>query len=108
LIPTFSNRAPSGPFGVDRRQGDAGDGRWQGERQVDQGVDQAAEGKAVAHQHPGDQQAHRRVHRRRRRGDQEADPQGGQDAFVGQRRPDVVDAILPRANGERGERDEDD
>ena len=38
---------------IEGRQGDAGHGGRQGERQVDQGVDEALAGELVAHQHPG-------------------------------------------------------
>ena len=44
---------------------DAGDRRRQRERQVDQRVDEPLPGKAVAHQHPRDEQAEDRVDRRR-------------------------------------------
>ena len=43
--------------GPDRGQRDAGDRGRQRERQVDQRVDQPLAGEAVAHQHPGDDQA---------------------------------------------------
>ena len=42
---------------VERGQRDAGDRGRQRERQVDHGVDDAAAGKAVAHQHPGDDES---------------------------------------------------
>ena len=42
---------------VERGQRDAGDGRRQREGQVDHRVDDAPAGKAVAHQHPGDEHA---------------------------------------------------
>jgi hypothetical protein len=43
-----------------RRQRDAGHGRGQRERQVDQRIDDALARKLVAHQHPGHQQAEHR------------------------------------------------
>ena len=42
---------------VERGERDAGDRGRQREGQVDQGVDELRPGKAVAHQHPGDEQA---------------------------------------------------
>ena len=42
---------------VDRGQRDAGDRGRQRERQIDEGVEQLPAGEAVAHQHPGDDQA---------------------------------------------------
>ena len=45
---------------IERGQRDAGDRGRQREGQVDDGVEQAPAGKAVAHQHPGDERGRRR------------------------------------------------
>ncbi len=52
---------PIQPFGgIERGEGDAGDGGRQREGQVDRGVEQPPAGEVVAHQHPGDDQRRRR------------------------------------------------
>jgi hypothetical protein len=57
----FQNAADPAVAGVQRGERDAGHRRRQGERQVDDGVEQAPAGKAVAHQHPGHQRAEEQV-----------------------------------------------
>ena len=53
-MPSVSRIAPNQPFGAKSvGERDAGDGGRQREGQVDERVEQAAAGKAVAHQHPG-------------------------------------------------------
>ena len=47
---------------IQRGQRDAGDRRRQRERQIDQGIDDAASRELVADQHPGDEKAEDRVH----------------------------------------------
>ena len=55
-------RFPQPAFGgKEGGKGNAGDGGRQGEGQIDQGVDEDAAGEAVAGQHPGEQQAKKRV-----------------------------------------------
>ena len=50
---------------IDRRHGDAGHGRRQRKGQIDCGIDDAAAGKAIAHQHPGQQQPEHGIDERR-------------------------------------------
>ena len=65
LMPSGSSGCPIQPFSrVERGQRDAGDRGRQRERQIDQRVDEPLAGKAVAHQHPGDEQAEDRVDQR--------------------------------------------
>ncbi len=68
LMPSGASSWPIQPLrGVERGQRDAGDRGRQGERQIDQRVDEPLAGKRVAHQHPGDEQAEDGVDQRRRR-----------------------------------------
>jgi hypothetical protein len=62
---------------VQRRQRDAGDSGGQGERQVDERIDEAPAGKLVAHQHPADEQAEDGVDRRRQERGAEGEPVRG-------------------------------
>src|SRR3546814_9972713 len=49
---------------IQRRQRDTGDRRRQRERQIDQRVEEALAGEAIAREHPGDQRAEHRVDQR--------------------------------------------
>ena len=66
LMPSGSSSEPNQPLaGEQSGQRDAGHGSRQRERQVDQRIGQPAAGKAIAHQHPRDEEAEHRVDRGR-------------------------------------------
>ncbi len=75
-------------LGVERGEGDAGDGGRQGERQVDERVDEPLAGEAVAHEHPRHHEAEHRVDERGGERRAERQPVGGEDARRGDRGPE--------------------
>ncbi len=106
--PVVEDRAERAVGRVERRQRDARDGGGERERQVDGGVEPAAAGEAVAHQHPGHEHAEEGVDDG---GDQrraEGKLQRCDDARVEGDAPELVPAQRGRADAEAGERDQDD
>ncbi len=75
-MPKGSSRLPIQPLRrIDGGQRDAGDGGRQREGQIDDGIEQAPAGKAIADQHPGDDDAEDDVDRGGDEGDDEAHAQ---------------------------------
>jgi hypothetical protein len=102
---SFADRAV---LGIDRRQGDAGHRRRQGEREIDQRIDQALAGEAVADQYPGEDQAENDVDRGR-------EQRGTKTELIRSHHPRAADGgpegIPAHGQGlgpHRSERDEDD
>ena len=91
---------------VDRREGDAGDGRREREGQVDDGVEHALQREVVAHQHPGDQGAHDQVDERRRKRRAEAQAQGRERPGVDGNAPELLEPEAGAAQEHRRQRQE--
>jgi len=94
--------------GIERRQRDAGDGGWQREGQIHNGIDDLLAGKAVAHQNPRDHQAEEGVDERRDQRRAEADPEGRQHARRRHRRPEAGPAQSGSRQDQARERDQHD
>jgi hypothetical protein len=52
---------------IERGERDTGNGRRQGERNIDDGIERGASGEAVSHEDPGDERARDDVDERRRK-----------------------------------------
>src|SRR5262249_14453470 len=93
---------------VNRRERNAGDGGRERERQIDEGVQQAASRESVADQDPGDDHAKDGVDGRREQGDEEAELERGERAGAGYALPEPLKSERRRLEHKRGERDEND
>ena len=94
--------------GIERGQRDAGDGRRQGEGQVDDRLDDAAAEKLVAHQHPGDEEPEDGVDAGRRQRGEEGQFQRRQRPRVGGQRDEFGEAEAGGGEDEGAERDQHD
>ena len=70
-------------IGIEFGQGDAGDGRRQGEGQFDDAVQEALARELIAYQDPGQDKAEDAVHQRRQDGTGNAGDEGVADTAVG-------------------------
>ena len=95
-------------LGKEGSQRNARDGGRQGKGQIDQGINEAAAGEAVAGQHPGEQQAKEGVEQRCPRRRPEGDAQRGEGLPVADDVPVVGEAELGEVDGKAGERQEQD
>ena len=91
---------------VDRGHGNAGNGGGEREGQVHCGVDDAAAGEAVAHQHPGDEQAEDGVDQSRDQRGAEGQAKRRQNARVTRDGEEVGRADRGRPQHQRCERDQ--
>ncbi len=96
---------PSG-IGIERGQRDAGDGRGQGERQVDQRVDDPSAREAIADQHPGEDEAEHGIDQRGGERSAEGELVRGQHPGCGGRLPQRIPAERSRLEREGSQRDQ--
>ena len=109
LIPSGSRYWPIQPFlRIHGRERDAGHGRRQGERQIDQGVDESLAGDRVANERPGDHQAEHGVDRRGDERRAERQLVRGDDARVPRGLPEAAPAHRRALDHERAERQQHD
>ena len=75
-------------------QGQPGHDRRQGEGQIDQGADHILAREGIAHQHPGDQRAHHRVHRGDQQRGAQAELQRGHRLRRRHRGPEPIPPLI--------------
>ena len=93
---------------VDRGERDARDGGRQGERQIDEGVDEPAARELVAHEDPGEQDAEDHVDQRAHERRAEAQAVRGEHARTRHRGPELRPAHRGALEDHGGEREEHD
>jgi hypothetical protein len=94
--------------GEQRGEGDAGDRRRQGERDVDDGVEQPPQGEIVAHQHPHRERSEHEIDERRQQRDAEAQFQRIERAVAGDDGDELGRAELRGLEKQGAERNEND
>ncbi len=94
--------------GIERGQRDTRHRRGQRERQVDHRIQKSLAGKAVARQHPGDDEPEHGIDDGRRRGHAERQAQACQHARRGDGRPEPVQAQAEGADDQRHQRHQHD
>src|SRR5690606_33761547 len=93
---------------IERGERDPRDRGWQGEGEIDHGIDNLAPGKAVADQNPGDNQPEYGIDQRRDEGNPEADPEGRDHPRVEDRADKLRPGHLRREEDHGGKRDQHD
>ena len=93
---------------IERGKRDAGDGGGQCKGQVDEGIEQPAPGKAIAHQHPGDEEPEDGIDAGRGERQAEGDAERRQRAAAGGDGEELGPAEARGLEDEAGKRDQND